>query len=762
MNLKGHPAFYRLQQGLAVGLIFICICAIQAVAIGQDLDQDAIKKSLAEVEKARASNSSRISGLEKELENSEADSDVEQSRLILRRVKTLDSTLSRYAAKLAALQDMRKEVSEATRELERLDSYEPDSEKPYSFLMLDSLYDARDLEKRNKKDFESELETAQPHLESTKQEMHRRAKTVEEARSEKSEKTSIDRLSELKDESAIAKAKYEANKVDVELLKLRIDKSKVTQKQLDKKIAVVRKHAKFSSDDLEEKSLKLDSTISRWKADQSIVEAQLARLYEFESRPTSPDHESILKSMRPSISQRSEKLQFLSDSIEQVMESLRKSKSFWKSRFELATDSKISIQALRKNRSELRSFLEHLESLKSNFVLKIGRRETLLSEPISNAPTPDNDETASIANILHEIDLLFESTDIKIRDQIDSVEFPMSRYHDELREKIKAASSIWEVGIIEFVQNVLNYEVTEVDDEPVTIWSAVFLILLILAGVYFSFVASHFVASTIFPKLGIKPGVAIALRSIFRYALCIFFGVLAFRLLNIPLTAFAFLGGAAAIAVGFGSQDVMNNFMSGLILLTEQPIRVGDVIVLNDAQCLVTHIGLRSTRLRNYQKHELIVPNTMLIEKLVTNLTLSDNLLRLVVSIEVDRTEPVQDSMQKISHTLKTTALIHNESEPVVLLKVADTYYLTFEVHFTIKFTDPMESLIAQSKILEAICVHFPSKSDPEAKDENSNPDDSSSRITPVVDQVDPHKLDKTQLEREVKRLRSEVRSKSK
>ena len=230
------------------------------------------------------------------------------------------------------------------------------------------------------------------------------------------------------------------------------------------------------------------------------------------------------------------------------------------------------------------------------------------------------------------------------------------------------------------------------------------------------------------------------------------FGVIAFYWMGIPLTAFEFLGGAAAIAVGFGSQDVMNNFMSGIILLTEQPIRVGDVILLSENQCIVTHIGLRSTRLRNYQNHELTIPNTLLIEKLVTNLTLSDNLLRLAVPLVVDRTEPIQESMERIVLTLKKEARVHQAMEPTVLLKEVDTYYLTFEVHFTIEFSDPMESLVAQSKILTAIGQLFPSQKAPNTEGESEEANDDTK---PAPTTIDPRKLPRDQLEREIKRLQA-------
>ena len=188
------------------------------------------------------------------------------------------------------------------------------------------------------------------------------------------------------------------------------------------------------------------------------------------------------------------------------------------------------------------------------------------------------------------------------------------------------------------------------------------------------------------------------------------------------------------------------------VLLTEQPIRVGDIILLSENQCIVTRIGLRSTRLRNYQNHELIVPNTLLIEKLVTNLTLSDNLLRVTVPLVVDRTEAIQESMQMIIRAIKKESRVHQAMEPIVLLKEVDTYYLTFEVHFTIEFNDPMESLKAQSNILAVIGELFPSKRNESTEDNGAM---ECSDATPAVQSDKAGKLTRTQLEKEIKKLQA-------
>lgn len=148
----------------------------------------------------------------------------------------------------------------------------------------------------------------------------------------------------------------------------------------------------------------------------------------------------------------------------------------------------------------------------------------------------------------------------------------------------------------------------------------------------------------------------------------------------------------------------------------------------------------------------------MLIEKMVTNLTLSDNLLRLVVPIVVDRTEPIKESIKRIIDTLKKESRVHQKMEPIVLLKEVDTCYLTLEVHFTIEFTDPMESLVAQSNIIAVIGHLFPYKAIG-AQDGVDSPSESLNQESTGA--ADPGKLTRDQLEKQIKNFRARRTSQS-
>ncbi|MET6757977.1 MULTISPECIES: mechanosensitive ion channel domain-containing protein [unclassified Pseudoalteromonas] len=107
------------------------------------------------------------------------------------------------------------------------------------------------------------------------------------------------------------------------------------------------------------------------------------------------------------------------------------------------------------------------------------------------------------------------------------------------------------------------------------------------------------------------------------------------EVLSIPLTAFAFVSGAIAIGVGFGAQNIINNFISGWILMWERPIRIGDFLEVGNAKGVVETINTRSTRIRRNDGVHMLIPNSQLLENTVTNWTLIDGNARSAVSVGV-------------------------------------------------------------------------------------------------------------------------------
>ena len=132
---------------------------------------------------------------------------------------------------------------------------------------------------------------------------------------------------------------------------------------------------------------------------------------------------------------------------------------------------------------------------------------------------------------------------------------------------------------------------------------------------------SEAVGGRMLRRLGFDEGAGRAFEQLAFYAMLACVLLVALQTLAIPLTAFAVVGGALAIGVGFGSQNVVNNFISGLILLAERPIKVGDLVQLDELWGNVERVGLRSTRIRTGDNAHIIVPNSSFLENNVTNWT---------------------------------------------------------------------------------------------------------------------------------------------
>ena len=164
-------------------------------------------------------------------------------------------------------------------------------------------------------------------------------------------------------------------------------------------------------------------------------------------------------------------------------------------------------------------------------------------------------------------------------------------------------------------------------------------VLAFAVTVWLSFVLSRFVRfaleEDVYPRLQLPRGIPYAISTLARYSVLAFGFFLAVAATGVELNRFAILAGAFGVGIGFGLQDVVNNFVSGLILLTERPVQVGDTIESEGLLGEVKRIGIRSSTVRTWSGAELIVPNAQLISERVTNWTLSDQLRRLELPVGV-------------------------------------------------------------------------------------------------------------------------------
>jgi small-conductance mechanosensitive channel len=160
--------------------------------------------------------------------------------------------------------------------------------------------------------------------------------------------------------------------------------------------------------------------------------------------------------------------------------------------------------------------------------------------------------------------------------------------------------------------------------------------LTVLAAYLLSAFIRFVLDEDVYSRTRIATGQSYALSSILNYAVLTIGFVVALAVLGLDMTKMTVLAGALGVGIGFGLQSVVNNFVSGLILLFERPIHVGDTVQVGNLQGRVRRIGIRASIVRTMQGAEIIVPNAQLITEQVTNWTLSDQLRRLDLPVGVN------------------------------------------------------------------------------------------------------------------------------
>ncbi|EED36125.1 MscS Mechanosensitive ion channel [Luminiphilus syltensis NOR5-1B] len=162
-------------------------------------------------------------------------------------------------------------------------------------------------------------------------------------------------------------------------------------------------------------------------------------------------------------------------------------------------------------------------------------------------------------------------------------------------------------------------------------------------------------------------------------------GFMVLDLLQVPLGAFAFVSGAVAIGVGFGAQNIINNFISGWILMWERPIKIGDFLEMENVRGTVEAINTRSTRIRRVDGVHLLVPNSFFLENTVTNWTLIDEIVRTSVVVGVAYGSDVQLVKRLLEQSVDEHADVLKVPERHVFFDEFGDNSLVFEVNFWIR-----------------------------------------------------------------------------
>ena len=258
--------------------------------------------------------------------------------------------------------------------------------------------------------------------------------------------------------------------------------------------------------------------------------------------------------------------------------------------------------------------------------------------------------------------------------------------------------------VITWLQESLE-RIWEIGNLKISIGNIILFFISIWLAVQIARFVRFILEGDVLPRLNLARGVPGAISSIMTYVIIGFGIIIAMVTAGIDLSSFALLAGALGVGIGFGLQDLVRNFISGLILIFERPIQIGDAVQVDDLSGRVLKIGIRSSIIKTWQGAEVIVPNGNLISNKLVNWTLSDQLRRIDIKTGVSYGTDVKLVMQSLLKCATDHEKILTNPAPYVLFNDFAESYLEFELRcWTSNYTD---WIFIKSEIMVAIDEAF-------------------------------------------------------
>ena len=273
---------------------------------------------------------------------------------------------------------------------------------------------------------------------------------------------------------------------------------------------------------------------------------------------------------------------------------------------------------------------------------------------------------------------------------------------------------IWDV-----LTTLWHFELFQSGDSTIYLNQVIIALFVVLVG----FIVSKWMSRSIGRRLAntgkLNENTTHALQRIFHLIFIVIIVLVALPIAGIPITIFTVLGGAVAIGVGFGMQNLFNNLISGLILMIEKPIRIGDVVFISGEEGRVEDIGNRCTRVRRGNGVDVLIPNSHFLEQEVINWTLSDNNIRGEVLVGVAYGSDVERTRDLMVQAAQENDKIHDDPTPFALFEDFGDNALGFRLYYWARVNSPLDIDRINSEIrfrIDAtfkeaeICIAFPQR----------------------------------------------------
>ena len=323
--------------------------------------------------------------------------------------------------------------------------------------------------------------------------------------------------------------------------------------------------------------------------------------------------------------------------------------------------------------------------------------------------------------------------------------FLMRRLNTEANDNLSALKVAEKVTSFskETVMGFLDTELWNGEGYSVTVSKLIIAILVFLSSFFLSSWGSNWIKRRMINRFKASVTAANGVQRIVFYILWVAFALIALNIVKIPLTAFAFLGGAFALGIGFGMQNIFNNLISGFIVIFSRPFKVNDIVDVLGVQGTVSDIGSRSTIIKTWDGFDVIMPNKNFLENTVTNWTKSDLRKREILKVGVAYGSDTRQVEKLLLEVTKSHSQVLKNPAPFIIFRDFGDNSLDFEIYYWIelrtssgmKVSSDLRHHIAVIFAREGIEIPFPQRdihiiennpsSNVEKLEEKKQPDDS-------------------------------------
>lgn len=262
---------------------------------------------------------------------------------------------------------------------------------------------------------------------------------------------------------------------------------------------------------------------------------------------------------------------------------------------------------------------------------------------------------------------------------------------DEAQSALQESTEELVTTVIRWFTEVWNMELFSSSGSPVRLSQIVVALAVLVVGILIGKRIAGVIGRRLQKSGRFNRSTAYLLQRLTFYVLVVLITLIALPIAGIPVTVFTVMGGAVAIGVGFGAQNLFNNLISGIIIMIEQPIRVGDIVEVHGGQGRVEEISNRCVRVRRSDGIDVLIPNSFFLEQPVVNWTHSDSDIRGEVAVGVAYGSPTDQVRNLILQAAAEHEKIRKDPSPIVLYEEFGDNSLNFRLLFWTPVSRPMD-----------------------------------------------------------------------